>query len=258
MVYIISIEGNIGAGKSTILDEIAKLGKEVSLLTVREPLDQYTKFKSLSGDEFNPLYELYSSPKENAQAAQEHFTRVSFKYFDSQYGLAKKTDAVRFLFSERTSSSTKQFLMLYYKLNYLSPFQKETLLKRYFRYRKQQVNYVDAYIYLRISPTICMERIQARAREGEDKIDLHLLKKLDTIIRSENDQRLESFQRAPHSSPAVISITMQKDCSPKDIARRIVDEITLHFNEAEKRSESKFLQQQQCARGEEVSISNTP
>ena len=45
MVRIISLEGNIGAGKTTILNELTNNDNEKKIVYMREPVDLWEKIK---------------------------------------------------------------------------------------------------------------------------------------------------------------------------------------------------------------------
>jgi deoxyadenosine/deoxycytidine kinase len=57
---IISIEGNIGTGKSTFLDNLKKVQEENIVVVIKEPLDQWLKITDKDGNSI--LNNFYQDP----------------------------------------------------------------------------------------------------------------------------------------------------------------------------------------------------
>ena len=82
---IIAVEGNIGAGKSTLINNIKEWSEKANLscrvVVIPECLDRFTTFK-----EYNPLALAYSDPKENVLLTQLHIIRSINKAMEEVVG----------------------------------------------------------------------------------------------------------------------------------------------------------------------------
>ena len=82
---IIAIEGNIAAGKSTLINNIEEWSEKTNLpcrvVVIPECLDRFTTF-----NEYNPLALAYSNPKENVTVTQLHIIRSINKMMEEVVG----------------------------------------------------------------------------------------------------------------------------------------------------------------------------
>ena len=133
---IISIEGNIGAGKSTVLKELAKKGYKV----IQEPIVEWSY-----------LDKFYENPKKYALAFQVQillsFTKYSFPE-DEIVIVERSPDTSRSVFAKMlaadgvlTDESIATYNTLYDQLNPWKP---------------------DLYIYLDCPIDVCLQRIRRR------------------------------------------------------------------------------------------------
>lgn len=145
----VCIEGNIGAGKSTVLARLAQDGYPVHM----EPVHEWKDWLEL----------FYADKKRWAFGMQ---MRV----------LASLLEYPQECIVERSTSSTRHvFAQVLYNQGDLS----EKEFQVYKQYFEATAWTPDAIVYVDASPETCFERIRARARPGEDSIDLAYLKKLD-------------------------------------------------------------------------------
>ena len=49
MVFILSVEGNIGSGKSTILNYLKENNQNSNIIFLKEPVDKWDKVKDIEG-----------------------------------------------------------------------------------------------------------------------------------------------------------------------------------------------------------------
>jgi deoxyadenosine/deoxycytidine kinase len=150
---IVSVEGNIGAGKSSLLEELEIRG----LNTFKEPLDEWKEW----------LDRFYTDRNRWAFSMQmkvlSSFARDRFP-----------TSGVCVI--ERSCLSCKQvFGQLLYNQGNLGE-------KEWDLYRKfcDLVSWSpDLIIYVDTPPEVCISRIKERSRSGEDTIDVPYLGRLD-------------------------------------------------------------------------------
>lgn len=214
---IISIEGNIGAGKTSVLEYLESLRKhnmDIRSLfsTCLEPLNDYTIFK-LSGHLavrnspvviHNPLKNLYHHPTTDAAIAQLHFMKASFKYFKRECCYFRnETD--RTLVTERSYPTSKCFIDLYNRQGLFTPFVNDFLLNE-FRPMECVPHYM---IYLDVPPEVCLERIQKRQRAGEENMDLQTLTLFDQVMHDNLPIHNKSLKVSVDRQDSVEEVALQ-------------------------------------------------
>lgn len=179
----LSIEGNIGAGKSELMDVLNSIMKELivgpgKVGIVEEPVDTWTKFTH-GGDQGNPeligkgLLELsYLKPKIYAGLFQ-------WTAFMSRALLSSKiVPGVCLSLSERSLLSDRAF-----EKNSVKEGNIDALGDNVYDYLTTgAMEFLKAkpqgLIYVRTDPNICSERIQKRNRTGEGSIPISYLNNL--------------------------------------------------------------------------------
>jgi len=189
---IISLEGNIGVGKSTMLNQIKKyLGDEINGMKVvflQEPVDEWQSIKDRKGEDI--LTKFYRDQDKYA------FPFQMMAYISRQALLmeAVEKNPGSIIISERCIHTDKHVFahMLYEDgkiedINY-------AIYNKWFDTFSQKHQY-NGHIYLRASPEICHKRVQKRSRLGEtipleyltkchDNHDNWLMKSNNTILLS--------------------------------------------------------------------------
>lgn len=163
----IYVEGNIGSGKTNLLNNLSK--KYFSKVHVElEPLDTWLNYKN----EFNLLDLMYSDPKTfafqfqiMAQVTQSLREITTRQILDKQ-----------FIFFERSLRTQLIFIEILYKTNKLSKLDYLILTDLYKIIKKPNSN--CKIIYLRTDPSVCLERIKVRNRKEESVISLEYLEML--------------------------------------------------------------------------------
>lgn len=171
---IISIEGNIGSGKSTLFEKLKiHFANNKKIIFVREPVDIWESIQD-----------------ENGTTILEKFYQDQIKYsfsfqiiaYISRINLLKETIKQNpgvTIITERSLYTDKMVFakMLYdtHKIEYIN----YQIYLNLFDTFKNDFN-VNNLIYIKTDPDICYNRILKRARNGENNISLDYLQLCDT------------------------------------------------------------------------------
>jgi deoxyadenosine/deoxycytidine kinase len=171
---IISIEGNIGSGKSTLFEKLKiHFANNKNIIFVREPVDIWESIQD-----------------ENGTTILEKFYQDQIKYsfsfqimaYISRINLLKETIKQNpgvTIITERSLYTDKMVFakMLYdtHKIEYIN----YQIYLNLFDTFKNDFN-VNNIIYIKTDPDICYNRILKRARNGENNISLDYLQLCDT------------------------------------------------------------------------------
>lgn len=176
MVRIYSIEGNIGAGKTTLISHIENMinQNKNKIILLREPLDIWTSIIDANG--INLLENFYREPKKYAFQFQ-------IFAFSTQLSLLKNTiknhPECEIIICERSLCANGNiFAKMLYDDGVLDDVQYQ-IYKHI--YEDAVYDYpLSGVIYLTIPPSVCAIRIVQRNRAGEENIALETLEKLHT------------------------------------------------------------------------------
>lgn len=171
---IISIEGNIGSGKSTLFEKLKiHFANNKNIIFVREPVDMWESIQD-----------------ENGTTILEKFYQDQIKYsfsfqimaYISRINLLKETIKQNpgvTIITERSLYTDKMVFakMLYdtHKIEYIN----YQIYLNLFDTFKNDFN-VNNIIYIKTDPDICYNRILKRARNGENNISVDYLQLCDT------------------------------------------------------------------------------
>ncbi len=167
---LISIEGNIGSGKSTLVEYLKSLG---TYIFVDEPVSEWLSIKDKDG--CNALECFYKDQKENAFCFQilAYITRLK-KLMDK----IKENPSDVIIITERSIETDRNvFAKMLYEDGFLSSIEWETY--NYWFNTFKETSKVDLIIYIKTSPEKCLERINKRNRIEENNIKLEYLVKCD-------------------------------------------------------------------------------
>lgn len=186
---IYSIEGNIGAGKTTLIESleknpnlIVKLLQKNSknidanidisrICLLREPVDIWSTVKDADG--FSILENFYKDPKKWSFAFQvmAFTTRLS-----EMRRIIKENPHCDTLICERSlEADCHIFAKMLYKDGLIDAMSYEIYLRMYREFSEEFA--LDGVIYLSTPPNVCFERVSKRAREGEESISIEYLEK---------------------------------------------------------------------------------
>jgi len=164
---LISIEGNIGSGKSTLYEMLKEKYKD-KILFIDEPVNEWN---NITMDGKNLLEYYYENNKKWGYL----FQSVAFITRLNKLKEAINNPKYSIIISERTLESDKK---LFAQLLYENGNMNELEWKSYnlwFDYFNIKMTH---YIYLKADVNECIKRIKRRNRKGEDEIPYDYLKKL--------------------------------------------------------------------------------
>ena len=176
---IVTIEGNIGSGKSTLLKRIQRdqsdFLKENGIVLVQEPVDQWMRMVDPQDGE-SIFAKYYRDPKRFAFLFQVMVFDSIIQVMD--HAIVENPGCKMLLCERSVASSFEIFATMLADNGTLSPleFQVCEMMYRNPLYAKYMPSRI---LYLTTPAEICMERIQTRNRDSEDKITLEYLIKWD-------------------------------------------------------------------------------
>jgi deoxyadenosine/deoxycytidine kinase len=177
---IITVEGNIGAGKTSLLYELenAKFAKEH--IVAYEPVDDWLNVKiDHHASDSKSLFELYYMDKQKyGFAFQMYALQTRFKHLVKL--MNEHPDKI--IIMERCHLTDSEiFAKMLYSQGYMSPMEYHVYKSWYdFTSSIIQPN-IAGVIYLRVSSPLCVERICERNRDGEGNIDMSYIKRLHQL-----------------------------------------------------------------------------
>ena len=171
---ILAVEGNVGAGKSTLIGKLKPYFKnDFRVKVLEEPVHLFEKFY-----EHNPLELMYKDPFTYASFAQIHILESIAAHYREQ--LLECTEEVKLLLCERSLFSPIVFSKVHYRNGYFKKFVYDYLVDRA---RKNLAEILpghsfgaDVILFLSTSAENCLQHINVRCREGENNVDIEYLK----------------------------------------------------------------------------------
>lgn len=197
MPLIISIEGNIGSGKTTILNNFENfiLNEENdwnkdNFVFVREPVNIWQSIKDKNSK--NILEKFYENPVKYSFAFQvmAYATRTAML----AEAIAQNPNCKYVICERSLEADNMVFAKMLKNENNMEDVEYE-IYEYFYKTRKQDMN-VDAVVYVDADPSVSLERIKQRDRNGETNITLEYLEKCkryhDTWLNNaENIQLLQ-------------------------------------------------------------------
>jgi deoxycitidine kinase len=171
---VISIEGNIGAGKTTLITAIEKIADK-SFCVLREPVHLWEKVRDPHTDE-TILEKFYRDSKTYAFPFQVMAFQTRLQEF--RRVLSENRDC-KVLFCERSlEADANIFAKMLHDDGFIEPICYD-IYKQMYESAIAEFS-VDQFVYMRVDPQICSERIVMRGRQGEEAIPLEYLEKCHT------------------------------------------------------------------------------
>ena len=161
---IISVEGNIGAGKSTILGILRDKYDIGNIVFLDEPLDSWLNLKD--ADDKNILEHFYEKPDRWSYSFQMH------AFITRTKEILKSNNNNSIIIVERSVLTDRNvFAKLLYNEGKISELEWKLYNEWFLWLIPKMCNVTpDIYIYLRCSPETAFQRIQARGRVEENNI----------------------------------------------------------------------------------------
>lgn len=171
-VQIISIEGNIGAGKSTILEHLKETyadNEEVAF--VDEPVDIWGTICDDKGEDI--LTKFYKDPTQYAFIFQ--VMAFSTRVHKLREALSEKPKAKIMICERSLEADSNIFAQMLYDDGHMESIE-HTIYKRYYDIYKNDFKH-SGIVFINANPEKCFERIQKRNRNGENNIAFDYIKK---------------------------------------------------------------------------------
>ena len=177
---LISIEGNIGSGKSTMLKKLREL--EPDWTFVDEPVDNWLTIRNDAGESLLEVFykdiKRWSYTFQNAAVLSR-----SMMVRDAIVNWNKGNKKSRVIVMERCVETDRHvFAQMLHEDKAIDKIE-WTLYKNWYTLVKEMIPKMDAFIWIDTDAEVASERIKKRGREGEDEISLEYLKKLDAVHR---------------------------------------------------------------------------
>lgn len=158
---LITIQGNIGSGKSTIVRELKKkYGDNKDICFIQEPVDIWNTIRDENDNPILTLY--YENQKEYA------FSFQMMAYISRLKILKEAVDkGYKYIVSERSLDTDKYvFAKMLYDEKKIKHVEYQIYLKWFDEFKK--IFEEENIVYVKTSPEVACERVNKRAREGEN------------------------------------------------------------------------------------------
>ena len=183
---LISIEGNIGTGKTTLINILnKKFGKKNNVIFVDEPLQQWLNLKDSDGE--NILGKFYGDQQRWSYSFQMHAFITRSKAI-----LEQNTDDNVVIIERSVITDRNVFAYLLYESGKISEMEWKLYIE-WFDWLTEHFSKVtpDKFIYLKADPKISYQRMVNRTRDEEADIPIDYLnqvsEKHDQWLLGENE-----------------------------------------------------------------------
>tara|TARA_B100000787_G_scaffold29469_1_gene19671 strand:+ start:4637 stop:5338 length:702 start_codon:yes stop_codon:yes gene_type:complete len=169
---IISLEGNIGSGKSTLFNYIKEQIESPNIIFLREPVDMWESIKDENG---NLLEHFYNDPYKYSYCFQmtAYISRlIMLKDALKSLGPDGTIITERCVFSD-----FNVFAKMLYSSGKINKIELESY-KMWFDHFIQDIQ-TPVFVYLRSTPETCFKRVLNRARSSEMGISLEYLRECE-------------------------------------------------------------------------------
>ena len=167
---LLSIEGNIGAGKSTFLKKLSENFNEAEVI-----FEPHEEWQNINGH--NLLETFYKDTERWAYSFENYAFLTRVRAIENSF---EKNSNKSIFFAERSVyADFYTFVKVLHQSSKINDLEWNMYKNWHLWLTKRYLKKTDAFIYLKVSPEICYERIQKRNRSEEEGIPLEYLKTLD-------------------------------------------------------------------------------
>jgi deoxyguanosine kinase len=175
---LLSLEGNIGSGKSTILQALKE--KHPDWIFVDEPVGDWLALRNESGESLLEVF--YKDKRRWSYTFQNAAVLYRFKKLRAALD-SLDPEAKTVIVMERSLETDRQiFCRMLHRDGFVDSLENR-LYEDWFAHVSSMVPQVDGYIFVNTDPQMSFDRVAKRAREGESVIPLCYLEELDTYHR---------------------------------------------------------------------------
>ncbi len=180
---LISIEGDIGAGKSTLIWQLKSLFPTWHFID--EPVNTWLDLKNTDGTNLLELFykdkDRYAYTFQNcAVLTRAMKIQAAIQAWQKDCILNPELASHNIFITERClDTDVNVFAKMMYDDGKLNDIEWQ-LYTMWYNYVKEQTPSLTGIIYLTTPPEICSQRIKLRGRKGEEDISLDYLKELDS------------------------------------------------------------------------------
>ena len=172
---LVSLEGNIGAGKTTLIEKLKKrYADDVRFLFVEEPVQMWEQICDKGGK--NMIQKYYANPTRYAFAFQIMAFQTRLQLLKEAIAYAAENQQVTTIIMERSLDADYHiFAKMLAEEGVMEEVEYEIYLQMSTEALKEYA--VDGIIWLDTDYEECFRRVESRGREGEAKIELRYLRK---------------------------------------------------------------------------------
>ena len=207
MLYTLSIDGLIGAGKSTLIQHLismSSLKHKVNFYVIKEPINIWTNlnFQNSKLPKIDFLKLFYESQSKYAALFQIFVLATRYKVYQSCVNHIRTTESntnsnkINILIFDRSLESTMLFTNILHEENKINNIELKIIKLLYDEYIKY-IPQMNIKIFLNVKPNQALTQISKRARNGEHNITLEYLNKLykehQTFFKNTNYYNIEAF-----------------------------------------------------------------
>jgi len=166
-MLIITFEGNIGAGKTSLLSELENVQFDAPHIVVYEPVDDWMNKRTRPGEK--SLFELfYEDKKRYGFAFQMYALKSRFKHFMELI----RTHPNKIILCERCPMTDCNIFAKLLRDDGLISEHEFMVYESWYNFAMETINTrISGIVYLNVEPRICVQRIMKRNRKGEVNMD---------------------------------------------------------------------------------------
>jgi len=184
--FLISVEGNIGAGKTTLISELKKFKPEWTF--IKEPVDLWSEIRNEEGRSIMQLF--YEDKKRWSYTFQSFVLLSRYQEIENTIEKTKEIKSGEQIFvTERCLDADYHVFARTLNADGSLDALELKLYKSLLQQLKSTATPLSAIVHLNTTSDICEKRIKKRQRPGEDAVSLAYLNHLE---KNQNDWLKES------------------------------------------------------------------